>query len=93
MSVVMGTPRGSVYELLAEDGIIIDQQHDDSSFSGRNPPSLKYLCHSTVYVNRNRLNDNYKIILPKMLSDGVEYFIRIREAKQYYSRLCRLGIY
>ena len=85
MSLVLGTPSDSVYELLAEDGIIIEQQQDD-------PPSLKYLCHSTVFVNRDRLDGQYKIVLPKMLSDSVEYFIRIREAEQYYSRLRCLGI-
>ena len=97
MSLVLRNPKDPIYEFLAEDGIIIDQQQKEydvnSTFFWKNPPSLKYFCHSTVYVNKNLLNDYYQKVLPKMLSNSVEYFIRLREAKQYYSRLRYLGYY
>ena len=86
--VVLENPQSSIYEFLAEDGIIIDQQQEEyyrtlnSTGSWKKPPSLKYFCHNTVYVNKELLSNYYREVMPNILSNNLDYFVILRQARE-----------
>ena len=75
-----------IYKSLADDGIIIEEQTEYDS-CGRmfwnNAPMLKYLCHQVVYENQTKLK-HYSQVLPKLLTDSIDDFIRTKDAKKFY---------
>ena len=75
-----------IYKSLAEDGIEVEEQQEYDLFSRmfwNNPPSLKYLCHEVVYLNKE-FYDFCLNLLPKILFESVREFIKTEEAKIAY---------
>ena len=75
-----------VYNSLQEDGIEFEVAEDGrmmKRFLRNNAPTLKYLCHESIFEHRHLLK-NYKKQLPKILKDSVKEFIKTRESRICY---------
>lgn len=75
-----------LYLSLSQDGYQVEEQteYDRTPVScWHNPPALKFLCHLSVYYNLPRLQ-HYHQVLPKLLIDSVQEFVRIRQAIEAY---------
>ena len=73
-----------IYASLKEDGIYVKEEENEDEYI-RNAPPLKYLCHQSIYDNM-RLLSGYRSVLPKILADSIDDFIKMREAKQWYDK-------
>ena len=73
-----------IYQALRNDKYeveLTDCRHHANSKHGKNAPMLKYLCHLSIYNNKEMLI-HFKEILPKLLSNSVEEFIAVKEWEQ-----------
>ena len=75
----------AIYELLKEDGIHFEAR------SCKNTPTLQQLCYKTICYNIAALPE-YKTELPKMLTENINYFIKLKEAIKHYNK-CRVSMY
>ena len=73
-----------IYASLKEDGIYIKEEEKEEEYN-RNARPLKYLCHQSIY-NKIHLLSGYRSVLPKILADSIDDFIKMREAKQWYDK-------
>ena len=77
--------RDPIYESLQEDSIYVEEEEDNTLHNKfarmmlRNVPMLKYLCHETIYDNRDVLR-GYRSLLPNILIESLDDFIRTRDA-------------
>ena len=70
-----------IYEALLEDNYNIQQPnmlHKMNPIFWNNTPMLKYLCHITVYKNRDKLS-HFKEVLPKILANSIDDFIIVQD--------------
>jgi len=75
-----------IYQSLREDGIQVEEltEYDVCShFQKHNAPMLKFLCHLTIYKNKNLLEASF-LQLPKLLEKSVKSFTQTMEAKEDY---------
>ena len=82
-SLVGDFDRDTVYRALQDDGYFV--RIDTQSYFRTRPrkcwrdtPTLKFLCHSTIYKPRDVLS-HFKEHLPKLLSGSVENFIKLKD--------------
>ena len=78
-----------IYESLQKDSIYVEEEDEIlcekfSRMMRECVPMLKYLCHEVVYQNRNTLR-GYKTLLPKILIQSIDDFIRDKEARIAYN--------
>ena len=73
-----------VYQALLKEGYNVQEpdplQLTDPQY-WKNVPMLKYMCHYTIYNNRDVLS-HYKEHLPRLLSKSVDDFIKVKEWKK-----------
>jgi len=75
-----------IYQSLREDGIQVEEltEYDVCShFQKHNAPMLRFLCHLTIYKNKNLLEASFSQ-LPKPLEKSVKSFTQTMEAKEDY---------
>ena len=80
--------KDAIYESLREDSIYVEEEDDTrfdkfSRMKWKNTPMLKYLCHEVIYQNRDTLRE-YSSLLPNILTESVDDFIRTRKARIAY---------
>lgn len=77
-----------IYASLKEDGIDVEEKEEEYNNCSRwflkNAPPLKYLCHKNIYENVQMLPE-YRLVLPKILADSIDEFIKMEEAKKSYN--------
>ena len=75
-----------IYKSLREDRIYVEEETDDydkyTKMFYRNAPMLKYLCHQAIYEYKDSIY--YKSLLPKILAESIDDFIKTKEAKIAY---------
>ena len=75
-----------IIQSLKNDGIEV-QEHTEFDLYSRmfwtQVPMLKYLCHLAIYDNKYRLQTHLPM-LPKLLQDSLEDFIKFQDAKIVY---------
>lgn len=77
----------AIYRSLAEDGLAVEEQSEyDWAPAGKwqSVPMLKYLCHVEISDRKNNLSQIYMKVLPKVLAESVDEFIRFRETKEAF---------
>ena len=77
----------AIYRSLAEDGLTVEEQSEYdqvSAFRWQSVPMLKYLCHVKISDRKNNLSQIYMKLLPKVLADSVEEFIKLKETKEAF---------
>ena len=85
------TPRQNPYKIwtfMVEDGLKVDEPTPFDLVPVRlwkSVPMLKYLCHQTVYDHRDTLAGEATKVLPRILVDSIEEFIRTRTTRDHYS--------
>ena len=70
-----------IYRSLLDDGYDVqepDPLHKMHPTFWNNTPMLKYLCHITIYKNKDVLG-HFKDELPKILANSVDDFIKVKE--------------
>ena len=73
-----------IYQALKNDKYEVelpDCQHHGDTKDWKNAPMLIYLCHLSIYNNKEMLI-HFKRILPKLLANSVEEFIAIKKWQQ-----------
>ena len=78
-----------IYESLKSDSIYVEEEEDTdydkfSRMMWKTAPMLKYLCHEAIYQNREPLQ-GYSFLLPKILTESIDDFIKTKEAKIAYN--------
>lgn len=76
----------SIYQSLRDDGLSFEEQTEYDRTPSRlwhNPPMLKYLCHKIIYEEKEDLK-HYGQVLPKILKESVDDFIKTRDAIESY---------
>ena len=80
--------KNSVYESLREDSIYVEEEDNTrfdtfSRMTWKNVPTLQNLCHEIIYQSRDELR-GYSSLLPKLLTESLDNFIRTKEARESY---------
>ena len=77
-----------IYASLREDSIYVEEEDNTrfdklSRMKWKNTPKLKYFCHEVIYQNSDTFRE-YRSLLPKMLTESIDNFIRTKEARIAY---------
>ena len=85
LSPLLERTKARIYKSLAEDSISMEMEEEEDKYSTysreirKTLPTLKYLCHEAVYLNREILR-RYSSVLPKILIKSVDEFIKTNDA-------------
>lgn len=90
---VPGIRKDRIYKSLVKDGIEVGELSEfDSGYAIRemfwnNVPRLKYICYEAIYQKQQQLQ-SYLLLLPKILANSIDEFIRLKEAQEDYENIC-----
>jgi len=76
-----------IWKSMVADGLKVEEPSSFDLLPMRewnNVPMLKFLCHMKVYDERHKLRELAARVLPKMLSQSMEEFIKTRETKDHH---------
>lgn len=91
-------PQG-IWKSMVEDGFLVEEPSEfdlKQVEAWRNVPMLTYLCHMTVYQQKEQFKP-YLQALPRLLAKGVEEFLKVRHARDHRDEIVTnpdyLGVY
>lgn len=77
----------NIWKSMVADGLNVEEPSSFDLLPMRqwnNVPMLKFLCHMKVYDERDKLRELASLVLPKILAQSVEEFLKTRETKDHH---------